>query len=97
MMTWQVDGDRAAACSGQSLQRADAEPVLRGETNAVEEQNGQLRVSCGRLALSVEQRRVAALQLHGSLGQVNSGHPEQQQEEEEVIYGIVNTERCHQI
>lgn len=75
-VTRQVDGDGPASRFGQSLQGADAEPVLRGEADAVEEQHRGLEVPRGRFTLSVEERRVAAVQLHGPLRSPHSRHPE---------------------
>lgn len=73
-LTRQVDGDSPASCFGQSVQGADAEPVLGGEPNAVKEQNRGLHRPCGRLTLSVEERRFAAVQLHGPLWRPHSRH-----------------------
>lgn len=51
----------------------------------MKKQNRHFCFSCHRLALSVEQWRVAALHLHCTLRHFNSCHPEQQQRKEKAV------------
>lgn len=74
IVTWQVDGDGSAGQLGQMFQGSDAEPVFRGETDAVKKQNWHPGPPAGWLTLSVEQWGFAAVHLHGPRGHLHVRH-----------------------